>query len=125
MARLRSLAVPAALLTLAACAATPKPQTAPAAPPPARISTLGLEGVLGKTSKVLEATFGTPALDVREGNGRKLQFASPACVLDAYLYPPAAGGDALVTWLDARLPDGRDFDRASCVAAISAQRQRR
>ena len=37
-----------------------------------------------------DAQFGTPDLDVREGTARKLQFLGPACVLDAYLYPPRA-----------------------------------
>jgi hypothetical protein len=69
--------------------------------------------------------FGKADLDVREGAARKLQFASPACVLDTYLYPPAAGGEPIVTHIDARLPDGRDFDRASCVAALQAQRATR
>jgi hypothetical protein len=62
---------------------------------------------------------------VREGDARKLQFAGPACVLDAYLYLPAAGRDAVVTHIDARLPDGRDFDRASCIAALMAKGQGR
>jgi hypothetical protein len=46
------------------------------------------------------------------------------CVLDAYLYPPASGrGEAIVTYIDARRPDGTDFDRASCLAALTAQKQ--
>jgi hypothetical protein len=81
--------------------------------------------VLGRTAAVLSAQLGRPALDIREGTARKLQFESPACVLDAYLYPPAAGGEPIVTHLDARLPDGRDMDRASCIAALVAARARR
>ena len=79
----------------------------------------GLETVLGRTARMLEAQFGKPALDVREGPARKLQFAGAACVLDAYLYPPKGGGEPIVTHIDARLRDGRDLDRASCVAALS------
>ena len=67
-----------------------------------------------------------PDLDLREGPARKLQFLGPACVLDAYLYPPRSGrGEPVVTYVDARQPDGRDMDRASCVAALTAQRQTR
>jgi hypothetical protein len=94
---------------------------APAAAPPVR-AVAGLEAALGRTAAQLSARFGAPALDIREGQGRKLQFEGPACVLDAYLYPPAAGGEPIVTHIDARLPDGRDFDRASCIAALGAQR---
>ena len=62
---------------------------------------------------------------MREGRARKLQFLGPACVLDAYLYPPRGGGDPVVTHVDARLPDGRDMDRSSCVAALSRRREAR
>jgi hypothetical protein len=113
----------AAMLVLAGCA------TAKADPPaaaasraverPVSYTSTGLEAVLGRTARMLEAQLGKPRLDVREGTARKLQFAGPACVLDAYLYPPKAGGEAIVTHLDARRPDGTDFDRASCVAALT------
>jgi len=46
-------------------------------------------------------------------------------VLDLYLYPPSQGAAAVVTYLDARLPDGRDFDRASCVAALLKREETR
>jgi hypothetical protein len=45
-------------------------------------------------------------------------FAGPVCVLDAYLYPPARGGEAVVTYVDARRPTGEAMDRAACVAAL-------
>jgi hypothetical protein len=96
--------------------AQPRPQSYPVA---------GLEAVIGRTARLLETQFGKAALDIREGTARKLQFAAPACVLDAYLYPPQGGGEPIVTHVDARLPDGRDFDRASCVAALLAERRRR
>ena len=85
----------------------------------------GLESVMGRNARALTTLFGQPGLDVREGPGRKLQFLGPVCVLDAYLYPPTQGGEAVVTHIDARLPDGRDIDRASCVAALTAQQQTR
>ena len=107
-------------LLAAGCVApsTATPVRAVSAP---TFNTVGLEAVMGRTASALEAQFGRPELDVREGSARKLQFAGPACVLDAYLYPPARGGEALVTHIDARLPDGRDIDRASCVAALQAR----
>ena len=116
------LASSAALL-LAGCAATPKPQAAPPPPAPRSFSNLGLESVMGANAATLGRLFGKFELDVREGDARKLQFAGPACVLDTYLYPPRAGGEPVVTWVDARLLDGRDIDRASCVAALGAKQQ--
>lgn len=80
---------------------------------------------MGRTAGVITGLFGKADLDVREGNARKLQFAGPACVLDAYLYPPEGGGEPIVTHIDARLPDGGDMDRASCVAALSRREQAR
>ena len=79
----------------------------------------GLEAVMGRSAGALIALFGNPGLDVREGPGRKLQFLGPACVLDAYLYPPRRGGEAVVTHVDTRLPDGRDTERGPCVEALS------
>jgi hypothetical protein len=80
---------------------------------------------MGRNARSLESLFGKPDLDVREGPARKLQFISPVCVLDTYLYPPRGGGDAIVTHMDARLPDGRDMDRASCVSALSRREEAR
>lgn len=122
-ARTRAVAL-AAIFALAGCAstATEAPPVGPAPRvvqrPIASYHSTGLENVIGRTAATLEAQFGRPGLDVREGPARKLQFAGPACVLDAYLYPPKGGGEPIVTHLDARLPDGRDIDRASCVAAL-------
>jgi hypothetical protein len=80
---------------------------------------------MGSTTRALTAQFGRPDLESREGNARRLQFMAPACVLDAYLYPPRGGGEPVVTHVDARLPDGREMDRSSCVAALTARQQRR
>ena len=108
---------------LAGCVppATQAPPPVTAAPPPPRAyAPAGLEAVLGATAAALAAQFGQPDLDAREGPARKLQFLGPACVLDAYLYPPRGGrGEPVVTHVDARLPDGREMDRSSCVAALS------
>lgn len=94
-------------------------------PAPPTFSTAGLENVMGQTARGLEAQFGKPDLDIREGAARKLQFASQVCVLDAYLYPPERGGEPVVSYIDARLPDGRDVDRASCAAALSRREEAR
>jgi hypothetical protein len=108
---------------LAACATpTIAPPAEPAAP---TYSALGLEGVMGVNARALIAEFGPADLDASEGPARKLQFLGPVCVLDAYLYPPRAGAEPVVTHVDARLPDGRDMDRASCVAALSRRPQAR
>ena len=96
-----------------------------AVPQPRPYSTLGLERVIGSTAAALVSHLGRPDLDLREGDGRQLQFLGPACVLDAYLYPSRAGGEPVVTHVDARLPDGREMDRSSCVAALVARQQSR
>jgi hypothetical protein len=119
--------MPLAALLLAGCAAgtaEQRPSAAAAVAAP-RYTPVGLESVLGRTATVLQAELGQPELDVREGSARKLQFASQVCVLDTYLYPPKAGGPAIVTHIDARTPDGRDIDRASCVAALQQRRKAR
>ena len=86
----------------------------------------GLERVMGKDARSLMALFGTPDQDMREQSGaRRLQFASSVCVLDAYLYPPGQGAEAVVTYVDARMPNGEDVDRASCVAALSRRKEAR
>ena len=127
-------------LLLAGCATTPPPAkpvsvgtkpalTKPAPtrvrpsrkPPPSAVAQVvpGVEGVIGNDAAGLIRQFGTPRLDVIEGDARKLQFSGTACVLDAYLYPPAAGKEPLATYIDARRPsDGQDVDRAACIAAL-------
>ena len=127
-------------LLVAGCATTPPPaRPAPASakpaltkpaptrvrparkPPPSAIAQVvpGVEGVIGNDAAGLIRQFGPPRLDIVEGDARKLQFSGTACVLDAYLYPPAAGKEPLATYIDARRPsDGQDVDRAACIAAL-------
>jgi hypothetical protein len=112
-------AAPALLLLVTGCAAT----TTPSAPSnagqvPVTYSTVGLDRVLGQNAAGLVQLFGQPDAEVREGAARKLQFAGPICVLDAYLYPKGET-EPRVTYLDAREPDGSAIDRASCVAALT------
>ena len=67
----------------------------------------------------LTRQFGTPRLDVWEGDARKLQFSGTACILDIYLYPSARGREPQATYVDARrASDGMDVDRADCVSAL-------
>ena len=92
----------------------------PVTPPPARVQTIpGVEGVIGATTAQLTRAFGTPRLDVWEGDARKLQFTGTPCVLDVYLYPGAPGREPQATYVDARRPsDGKDVDRAACIAGL-------
>ena len=108
-------------MLLGGCAVVPDSGPLPVTPPV--VSTSGLERVLGHNARSLVSLFGNPELDVREEQARKLQFSGPICVLDAYLYP-RGGREPVVTYVDARQPDGRDIDRASCVAALIANRRR-
>lgn len=82
-------------------------------PQPGRV-----DAIIGRTAAALVGLLGQPALDVREGAARKLQFAGQNCVLDAYLYPQRDRGEPVVTHVDARLPDGRDADRNACAEAL-------
>jgi len=108
-------------LALAGCASTGyttavRPDTTPV--PTNMRAAAGLERVVGQNAAALIALFGKPDADVSEGTGRKLQFASAACVLDAYLYPRRSGAP-VVTYIDSRQLDGSPIDRASCIAALS------
>ncbi|MBB5719404.1 hypothetical protein FHR23_002345 [Stakelama sediminis] len=102
------------------------PPRAEQPPPRQTYSTAGLERVMGKDADQLERLFGRPIADVTEGYGRKLQFGSAICVLDAYLYPPDGGhGQPTVRYIDTRQRDGSPIDRASCVAALTHSKGRR
>ena len=112
------------MAALAGCAAqTPRPAPVRAARIPIPYNSVGLERVIGQSAAGLTQLFGTPDADTREGTARKLQFGSSICVLDAYLYPKG-NSEPLVTYLDAREPDGSPIDRASCVAALTRREKR-
>ncbi|MBB5684171.1 hypothetical protein [Sphingobium boeckii] len=111
-------------LLLAGCGSNgPRPQAAARAPDPIvprKVSRGGAQdAVIGRDARALTGLFGRPAQDVREANGRKLQFGNGVCVLDAYLYARKSGAEPVVTYVDTRKPDGADVDRASCVAALA------
>lgn len=109
------------MLLLQACAETPKPvavDAPPLLPPAPKIARREQTDVIGQTMAGLTQMLGKPVQDLREANGQRLQFSSRACILDAFLYPPVAGREPVVTYLEARLPDGRETSRAECVAAL-------
>jgi hypothetical protein len=111
------------VVLLAGCAGTIPQARGPAAIVPLPGQTFPSAGQLvGRTAGQLTALFGRPELDVTEGPARKLQFASPGCVLDAYLYPK--GGEPVVTYVDARQPDGTPADRGACINALGKKPRR-
>jgi hypothetical protein len=110
---------------LGACTTTAKTPPIQTIAPPAPIRTTGLERVMGQSAASLVGLFGNADQDVREASARKLQFTSGICILDAYLYPPGHGKEPLVTYVDARQPDGQAIDRASCVAALTRRKEAR
>lgn len=115
--------LPAALI-LSACGgpAIPRPTSAGAAPTrpvPPRVVPPGMTQVIGAEERGLLAVLGRPDAELTEGTGRKLQFASPICVLDAYLYAPRDGAAPVVTHVDTRQRNGAPIDQASCVAALT------
>ncbi len=113
---------PISALLLAGCATAPTPpptqvpQRLPVTPSPQ------LRGeLIGMTASELVQRLGTPALQIREGPGLKLQFRTRTCVLDAYLYPPPGGqGAERVAHVDARLRSGAELDYRRCVVALEA-----
>ena len=106
-------------LLLAGCAARPEPVAQRPAPASEPVRERPNSAVMGLTAQELVGHFGHPALQVREGTSLKLQFRSPRCVLDAYLYPPESGAGTLrVTYVDTRLPSGAPTDQAACISAL-------
>ncbi|MEP2990065.1 MAG: hypothetical protein ABJN65_13875 [Parasphingorhabdus sp.] len=104
---------------LAACASTGATTASlPPNPPSPLTNVAGLDSVMGKTAGQLRRLFGDAQQDVAEPPARKLQFASGACILDAYLYSPKGGGEQRVTHIDTRRSDGAEVDRVSCVNAL-------
>jgi hypothetical protein len=88
-------------------------------PPRPQVQMLpGLEGVIGATAPDLARQFGPSRLDVREGDARKLQFTGTPCILDVYLYPPAAGRAPHAPEVVGPPPHRRAVDRAACIAAL-------
>lgn len=109
----------AAALLLAGCAtrAPERPNENAGAPPPAPVKQTLSADLMGATAGELIRAFGTPALQIREGAGLKMQFRGRGCILDAYLYPTSQG--ERVTYVDARTPSGSATDGAQCAMSLS------
>jgi hypothetical protein len=109
----------ASTLILAGCAAAPQQPVVQTQPVPQKPAEPPTRRLLGMTAQDLVGHLGNPALQVREGSSLKLQFRSPRCVLDAYLYPSANGAGPLrVTYIDTRAPNGVGTDQAACISAL-------
>jgi hypothetical protein len=129
---IRSLAMAAGIaLALAGCAggaapAPVRPVTSAAAPRsgsvvrPQVMSPAGLDGVIGSPAAAITRRFGTPRIDLAEGDARKLQFAGESCVLDIYLYPvSAAAAEPTATHVVARLRQGgAATDPGTCLREV-------
>lgn len=95
------------------------PSITPAIGQPAQPTSIkGMELILGLNATQLQRNFGKATLDVRESNGRKLQFRGGPCILDVYLYGNDSNSE-VATHVDARRSDGAAVDRESCVKALS------
>lgn len=105
-----------ALSLLAGCAS---PGVSPGGPAPARALPASPTQLIGTNATGLTRLFGNPRLDIRDPTARKLQFANGRCVLDAYLYPPAAGREPLVTYVEARDPQGTAVDSSACARTLA------
>ena len=103
-------------LLLAACATRPTAVQTPEAPPSEEHVS---GGIVGMTADDLVHSFGTPALQIREGNSLKLQFRSDQCVLDAYLYPEGSA-PYRVTYVDTRTRSLGTVDQALCISSLQA-----
>jgi hypothetical protein len=124
--RLLWLVVPA--LALAGCAGggAPKAKPRPAAAPRSSIVVVpevmapgGLQGVIGSPASALTRRFGTPRIDLAEGDARKLQYAGATCVLDVFLYPVSAGAEPTATHVEARIRQGgAATDAAACIREV-------
>ncbi len=118
------------LVMLAGCgaASSPAPQSASSVVPasiarvPSAAGLAGLDRVIGKDARSLVSLFGNADQDVFEADARKLQFGGGTCILDAYLYPPSPGKEPVVTYVDARAPEGKEVDRTVCVAALAKRK---
>ena len=113
---MRRLVILASLL-VAGCETVPE-QRQPQ-PTPVTVSPHIRSSLLGLTASELVQRLGSPVLQIREGQGLKLQFRAAGCVLDAYLYPPVGGqGSDRVTHVDTRLRSGANTDQRRCITAI-------
>jgi hypothetical protein len=79
----------------------------------------GLEGVIGASAEALLKRFGTPRIDLVEGDARKLQFAGAECVLDIFIYPVSAVAQPTATHVEARMRQGGSAaDPGACIREV-------
>ena len=96
-----------------------KPRSSSSVAAPEVMAPAGLEGVIGAPAAALTSRFGTPRIDLSEGDARKLQFSGPMCVVDIYLYPLAAAAEPTATHVEARLRQGGEAaDPGACIREI-------
>lgn len=115
-------------LALAGCASGKGRAVPTSAPAPVRsgvvrvpqvMASQGLEGVIGQDANLLLRRFGTPRLDLVEGDARKLQFSGQSCVLDIYLYPMRPGIAPVAAHVEARRRQGgAEVDRGACIREV-------
>ena len=83
----------------------------------------GLEGIIGASPRALLQRFGTPRIDLAEGDARKLQFAGASCVLDIFIYPVSAAAEPTATHVMARLrAGGAPADPRACIREVERER---
>jgi hypothetical protein len=127
------LAIAGAAMMLGGCASggapAPRPVTpvAQAARPgvilaPEVMAANGLRGVIGLPAPALTQRFGSPRIDLVEGDARKLQFSGAVCVLDVFLYPVSAGAEPTATHVAARVRRGGGAaDAGACIGEVEQQ----
>ncbi len=111
---MRKIPTVTALLLLAGCGTTPTPVATP-------IRAVATErgDLIGLDASALASRFGAPRLQVREGDGTKLQFAGGTCLLDAYLYPSPSL--PRVTHVDTRNREGTPIAQVDCIRMIEGR----
>ena len=108
----------AAILFLSACARVPTETATPTPLPAPPVPQARESGVLvGLTGNDLVSRFGSPVLQIREGNSFKIQFRGRLCVLDAFLYP-STGAQYRVTHVEARSLSGVDTNQSDCIRTL-------
>ncbi|MHA7820679.1 MAG: hypothetical protein ACX930_13610 [Erythrobacter sp.] len=106
----------------AAPSSVPAPAPATTFRTPQVMQGSGVGEVIGQQAASLTSRFGSPRIDLAEGDARKLQFASATCVLDIYLYPLEAGGTQVATYVEARSRQGGgEAERGSCIREVERE----
>ena len=128
-----ALATAGAAILLGGCASGGAPAPRPITPvasaaragvilAPEVMAATGLRGVIGLPAAALTRRFGSPRIDLVEGDARKLQFSGAACVLDIFLYPVSAGAEPTATHVAARVRRGGGAaDAGACIGEVEQQ----